>query len=123
MRNELKRSRKVYFYDNGIRNALIGNFQPLALRTDVGALWENFMVSERVKRNKHRNLFCNTYFWRTTEQQEIDYIEEYDGRLFAYEFKWNPEKGARIPKAFLQAYPEATFKAIHPKNYLDDFLQ
>jgi len=122
LRNELKRSRKVYFYDNGIRNALIGNFQPLAMRTDVGALWENFMVSERIKRNRHHKLFRNEYFWRTTEQQEIDYIEEYDGRLFAYEFKWNPEKNVRAPKTFLNAYPEATFTAIHPKNYLEEFL-
>lgn len=122
LRNELKRSRKIYFYDNGIRNALIGNFNPLANRTDVGALWENFMVSERIKRNRHHKLFCNEYFWRTTEQQEIDYIEEYDGRLFAYEFKWNPTKAVRAPKTFLNAYPEATFQTIHPKNYLDDFL-
>ena len=80
------------------------------------------MVSERIKRNRPHKLFCNEYFWRTTEQQEIDYIEEYDGRLFAYEFKWNPTKAVRAPKTFLNAYPEATFQTIHPKNYLDDFL-
>ncbi|MFN0175003.1 MAG: ATP-binding protein [Saprospiraceae bacterium] len=122
LRNELKRSRKIYFYDNGIRNALIGNFNPLANRSDVGALWENFMVSERIKRTRHHKLFRNEYFWRTVEQQEIDYIEEYDGQLFAYEFKWNPTKTVRAPKTFLNAYPEATFNVIHPKNYLDEFL-
>ena len=80
------------------------------------------MVSERIKHNRHHKLFRNEYFWRTTQQQEIDYIEEYDGRLFAYEFKWNPTKTVRAPKTFLNAYPEATFNVIHPKNYLDEFL-
>ena len=122
VRNELRRSRKIYFYDNGIRNALLSAFQPLAVRTDIGALWENFMVSERIKRNRHHKLFRNEYFWRTTQQQEIDYLEEYDGRLFAYEFKWNPAKPVRAPKTFLNAYPEAEFKVIHPKNYWDEFL-
>ena len=122
VRNELRRSRKFYFYDNGIRNALLGAFQPLAVRTDVGALWENFMVSERIKRNRHHKLLRNEYFWRTTAQQEIDYIEEYDGRLFAYEFKWNPTKAMRAPRTFLNAYPEAEFKVIHPQNYLEEFL-
>ena len=122
LRTELKRSRKIYFYDNGIRNALLGAFQPIDLRVDIGALWENFMVSERVKRNAYHRFYGNRYFWRTTEQQEIDYIEEYDGRLFAYEFKWNPTKTVRAPKTFMNAYPEATFNVIHPKNYLDEFL-
>jgi uncharacterized protein len=122
LRNELKRSRKIYFYDNGIRNALIGNFQPLALRTDVGALWENYMVSERKKRIAHRRWLRNTWFWRTQQQQEVDYVEEYDGKIEAYEFKWNLTKSVRAPKPFLDAYPEATFKVITPDNYLDDFL-
>ena len=122
VRNELKRSRKIYFYDNGIRNALLSAFQPIVVRQDVGTLWENFMVSERIKRNRHHKLFRNEYFWRTTQQQEIDYLEEYDGRLFAYEFKWNPVKTARAPKTFLNAYPEAEFNVIHPNNYLDEFL-
>lgn len=122
LRNELKRSRKIYFYDNGIRNALIGNFQPLALRTDVGALWENYMVSERAKRSAHQRWWRNTWFWRTQQQQEVDYIEEYDGKIEAYEFKWNAVKKVHAPKTFLDAYPEATFKVITPDNYLDEFL-
>lgn len=122
VRNELRRSRKIYFYDNGIRNALLSAFQPLAVRTDIGALWENFMVSERIKRNRHHKLFRNEYFWRTTQQQEIDYLEEYDGRLLAYEFKWNSAKPVHAPKTFLNAYPEAEFKLIHPKNYWEEFL-
>jgi len=123
LRTELKRTRKIYFYDNGIRNALLGAFQPIDLRVDIGALWENFMVSERVKRNAYHRFYGNRYFWRTMEQQEIDYLEEYDGRLFAYEFKWNPGKSARAPKTFLNAYPEASFQTIHPENYLDEFLR
>lgn len=122
VRNELRRSRKIFFYDNGIRNALLSAFQPLSARTDVGPLWENFMVSERIKRNRHHKLFRNEYFWRTTQQQEIDYLEEYDGGLFAYEFKWSTTKPARASKTFLNAYPEATFQTIHPNNYLDEFL-
>ena len=123
LRTELKRTRKIYFYDNGIRNALLGAFQPINLRTDIGALWENFMVSERVKCNAYHRFYGNRYFWRTTEQQEIDYLEEYDGRLFAYEFKWNTNKPARAPRTFLNAYPEASFQTIHPENYLDEFLR
>lgn len=122
VRNELKRSRKIYFYDNGIRNALLSAYQPVALRQDLGALWENFMVSERIKRNRHHKYFRNEYFWRTTQQQEIDYIEEYNGRLFAYEFKWDTTAKARAPKTFSDAYPEATFRVIHPGNYFSDFL-
>jgi len=119
LRNELKKSRKVYFYDNGIRNALIQNFKPLGLRTDTGALWENFMVSERKKYLAYNEIYSNTYFWRTHTQQEIDYIEERDGILYAFEFKWNEKKKAKIPNAFAQAYPQHEFQCITRSNYLD----
>ena len=119
LRNELKKSRKIYFYDNGVRNALINNFQPLALRRDVGALWENFMISERKKHISYNAVYTNTYFWRTHAQQEIDYIEEREGQLFAYEFKWNEERKARLPASFASAYPEHAFELVNPANYLD----
>ncbi|GAA4465668.1 ATP-binding protein [Nibrella saemangeumensis] len=118
LRNELKKSKKVYFYDNGIRNALIKNFNPLALRNDSGALWENFMISERIKFNHYAGLRPNYYFWRTHAQQEIDWIEEANGQLLAIEFKWNAKAKARIPNTFLQAYPDATPVGITPENYL-----
>lgn len=116
-RNEIKKGRKVYFLDNGIRNSIIRNFNPLALRQDTGALWENFLLAERLKRNVYNDYFCNTYFWRTTTQQEIDYIEEYGGTLHAFEFKWLPRKPARFPKAFLQAYPDSETQRIDSSNF------
>lgn len=119
MRNELKKSQKVYFYDNGIRNALIQNFNSLNLRTDAGVLWENFMISERKKYIDYEQQFCNRYFWRTHAQQEIDYIEERGGVLHAFEFKWNTKKQAKIPSSFASSYPEHTFECITPKNYID----
>jgi predicted AAA+ superfamily ATPase len=119
LRNELKRSRKIYFYDNGIRNALIANFNPISLRQDLGALWENFLISERMKANHYKQLWKNSWFWRTHTQQEIDYLEEYNGRLFAYEFKWNPKKKAKLPNLFLSTYPDHTFSVINQENYMD----
>lgn len=119
LRNELKRTRKVFFYDNGVRNAILNNFAPLSLRQDVGALWENFMVSERVKQNSYNRDFRKIYFWRTQAQQEIDLLEEKDGVLFAFEFKWNPKKHANIPKSFADAYPEHRFEVITSGNYID----
>jgi predicted AAA+ superfamily ATPase len=120
LRTELKKARKVYFYDNGIRNAVIGDFRPLELRNDVGGLWENFLISERQKRNLFHGFYGSNYFWRTQRQQEVDYLEEYDGQLYAYEFKWNVEKKDRRPPApFAEAYPEALFQTVHPGNYLD----
>ena len=92
LRNEISSSRKIYFYDNGIRNALINNFNPVGFRNDTGMLWENFIIAERMKYLHYSRQFCSTWFWRTHQQQEIDYIEETSGRLTAYEFKWNPEK-------------------------------
>ncbi|MDR2408274.1 MAG: ATP-binding protein [Bacteroidales bacterium] len=119
IRNELKKSQKVYFYDNGVRNALIQNFKSLNLRTDSGALWENFMVSERRKYTEYNQIFSNKYFWRTHAQQEIDYIEERDGMLYAFEFKWNERKKVKLPTTFATAYPQHEFECITPANYLN----
>lgn len=121
-RNELKKSRKIYFYDNGVRNAVINNFNPLSLRADVGDLWENFMISERRKTLHYNQIFANTYFWRTHTQQEIDYIEEREGKLFAYEFKWSEKKKAKLPKLFAELYPENEFELINSKNYMENFV-
>lgn len=118
-RNEIKRGRKVYFYDTGIRNAVIRNFNSPALRQDVGALWENYCISERYKYTSYQRMWHNRFFWRTHAQQEIDYIEEYDGVLHAYEFKWNPRKKSKLPKAFADNYSENEYKVITPENYLE----
>jgi predicted AAA+ superfamily ATPase len=117
IRNELKKSRKIYFYDNGIRNAVIKQYNSLHLRDDVGALWENFLVSERMKYINYNFHYCNRYFWRTHAQQEIDYVEDKDGLLSAFEFKWNPKAKAKLPKAFSTAYPNSEFKTIHRDNF------
>ena len=122
LRNELKKTRKIYFYDNGIRNAIINDFSKLDLRVDVGALWENYLISERMKINHYSKRWVNTFFWRTRAQQEIDYIEERDGRLFAYEFKWNPKKKVRIPSTFTKAYPQAETEILSKDNYTDFLL-
>jgi hypothetical protein len=119
VRNELKKSRKIYFYDNGIRNALIKNFNLLRLRSDAGALWENFMVSERKKYLLFNGIHANTHFWRTHQQQEIDYIEEKNDTLLAVEFKWNPKASAQFSKTFLNAYKNITTRVVTPKNYLE----
>ena len=121
LRNEIKKSRKIYFYDNGILNAIMGNFTPFALRSDKGALWENFIVSERLKYLENNRIEASTFFWRTAQQQEIDYIEERDNRLYAYEFKCNPVKRAFLSKTFLKAYPGTEFKVVSPGN-IDEFL-
>ena len=117
LRTEIKKSRKIYFYDCGIRNALIRNFNSLDLRSDVGALWENFCITERMKANQRKDLSPNQYFWRTYGQKEIDYIEERDSKLSAFEFKWNKKK-TKIPKEFLDAYKNAEFEIINRENYL-----
>ena len=117
LRNELKASKKIYFYDNGIRNALISSFQILEGRQDIGALWENYLVSERLKRNRYTKFYGNTYFWRTKDKQEIDYLEEKDGKLSAYEFKWIDKKKHQITKTFTNAYPESETAIIHSDNY------
>ena len=122
LRNELKTSRKVYFWDLGIRNAVIGNLAQVENRADTGDMWENFVIAERMKQNIYKNSFAQSWFWRTRQQQEIDYLEEEDGRLLAFEFKWNERKGnVKCPDSFLKAYPDAEFKVITPKN-VEEFL-
>ncbi|MBN2858579.1 MAG: ATP-binding protein [Candidatus Delongbacteria bacterium] len=117
LRKELKRSRKIFFYDNGVRNALISNFKSIELRDDVGQLWENYLVSERIKQNSYKKRYCNSYFWRTTDQQEIDYIEESDGKLLACEFKWGDVKKVKIPKIFEETYPDSSSVIINKDNF------
>jgi hypothetical protein len=119
LRNELKRSRKIYFYDNGIRNALINHFNSLEFRNDTGQIRENYLISERLKRNLFSNPCCNTYFWRNHNQQEIDYLEEYGGTLYAYAFKWNAMKKVSIPGIFAETYPDHEWKVINSENYMD----
>ena len=120
LRNELKRAKKIYFYDNGVRNAVIQQFAPIDMRNDMGQLWENFCISERIKRNHYMLHYCNIYFWRTTAQQEIDYIEESDGQMSAFEMKWNPKKGStKLPNSFLNAYDIKETAIVTPDNYLD----
>lgn len=116
IRNEISTNRKIYFYDNGIRNALISNYNPISLRQDTGALWENFLISERMKFLINNRISANTYFWRTTQQQEIDYIEERGGKIFAYEFKWSEKSKIKFSKTFTKAYTPETH-AIHKKNF------
>ena len=116
LRNEIGKSRKYYFVDLGIRNALINNFNPLKIRNDIGQLWENFCVIERMKKNENTQRHVNTYFWRTYEQKEIDYIEEIDGKLCAFEFKWK-EPAGKLPKLFLEAYPGSEYKVITKENF------
>lgn len=117
VRNELKKSRKIFFYDNGIRNAIINNFSPLNLRNDKGALWENYLISERMKFLHYNGLYANRYFWRTQQQQEIDYLEDTDGTIHAFEFKWSNTTKAKIPVTFSIAYPDHTFEVVTPEKY------
>jgi len=117
MRNEIKKGKKIYFYDNGVRNTIISNFAPPELRTDVGALWENLMVSERIKRNSYMDSYAHLYFWRTHDQKEIDLIEEQDGVLSTFEFKYSSRSKAKIPKDFFENYPNSTYQVITPENF------
>lgn len=119
LRNEIKKGKKVYFYDNGVRNAVISNFAPLELRTDTGALWENLMVSERIKRNAYAGNYAQLYFWRTHDQKEIDLIEEEDGILKTFEFKWNVKDKSKQPKVFMETYPNTTYEVVTPDNFWD----
>ncbi len=116
LRNEIRENRKIYFYDNGIRNAIIQNLNPLSLRNDKGALWENFLVTERMKYREYHRLPANRFFWRTIQQQEIDLIEETGGQLFAYEFAWNHNGRKRLPKSFLENY-SAEGRIIDRSNF------
>jgi len=122
LRNELKKLRKIYFYDTGIRNALINNLNPLELRGDIGELWENFVISERIKFLKNNGIDRQLYFWRTLQRQEIDYIEEAGGKLFAFEIKWKKER-FKPSKAFMDNYKDATINLISSKNYKDFLLK
>ena len=117
VRSELKKSRKIYFCDNGVRNALIGDYKPLALRTDAGALWENYLISERMKHNAYNAFYGKSYFWRTQQQQEVDYIEDYDGVLHSYEFKWSGSKQPKLTDSFAKNYPDHTFTVVNRDNY------
>lgn len=117
VRNEIKKGRKIYFYDNGVRNTILGNFSPLQTRTDIGSLWENFVISERYKYLCNKDIDLNRFFWRTTQQQEIDYIEEQQGNISAFEIKWNPKTKAFLSKTFSNAYPVSEFNIITPANF------
>ncbi|WP_080056099.1 ATP-binding protein [Spirosoma aerolatum] len=117
LRKEISKMDKVYFYDLGIRNVVIDNFQPLDLRTDIGALWENFLVIERRKRNAYTGQFANTYFWRTYTGAELDYVEEANGQLSGFEFKFS-RKSVKAPASWIDTYPGANFQLINQENYL-----
>ena len=119
LRKEITKMSKWNFYDNGIRNALIANFNPIAIRNDIGELWENYVLSERIKYQHYTGMIVNNYFWRTYYQQEIDWIEERTGDLFAYEMKWKVHKKAKVPSAWKEAYPKSKFSVITQDNYLD----
>lgn len=118
VRNEIKTNKKIYFYDNGIRNMVIGNFNPIELRTDKGALWENFLISERIKQIEYKQSLAHTYFWRTKQQQEVDFVEESGGKIFGFEFKWNKKKNQKLPKTFTETY-KAEGKVIDKENFRD----
>jgi uncharacterized protein len=119
LRKEITKSNRWYFYDNGIRNAIISNFTRLDFRTDLGALWENYLASERVKFQNYNQKTVSNYFWRTYDQQELDWLEEIADNLAGFEFKWNENRKTKIPTAFAKAYPEASFEVINKGNYLD----
>lgn len=118
LRKEVTKKSKYYFYDNGIRNAIIANFNNLDIRNDQGQLWENFLVAERLKIQEYTGLRANNYFWRTWERREIDWVEEREGKLYGYEFKYSP-KNKKLPKTFLQSYPDSSLNIINPQNYKD----
>jgi len=122
LRSELKFSRKIYFYDCGIRNSLISNFNQIEMREDRGALWENFLVAERMKKLHYDEIWANIYFWRTKNQNEIDYVEEKDGVISAYEFKWSVKKQPKINPAFKTAYNVETLQVVSPDNVEDLLL-
>lgn len=122
VRNEIKKGKKIYFWDNGIRNAVINNlYNIVSYRTDIVQLWENFLVSERMKMNIYNKKNVNCYFWRTTQQQEIDFVEEKNNEYSVYEFKWNPKSKAKLPLTFQNSYKVNSFEAITPAN-VEEFL-
>lgn len=121
LRNEMKFNKKIYFYDNGVRNAVISSFNGIELRNDKGALWENFLISERIKHLSYNKMYGSYYFWRTKQRQKIDWVEELDAKISAYEFKWNDKKKAKIPKKFIEAY-NADTKIIDRSNFIEFVL-
>ncbi len=126
LRNELKRDQKIYFWDNGVRNTIIRDYKPLGLRKDVGALWENFCIAERLKLLENNRRHANSFYWRTHQKQEIDYIEEENGQLMAVELKWNPKAKFRAFKKFKETYPESQTRVVNRddyKNFIDDEIQ
>ena len=123
VRNEIKKGKKVYFYDCGIRNAIINNFKPVASRTDTGALWENFVIAERMKLLRYNEIDATQYFWRTTQQQEIDLVEESSGQLTAYEFKWGKNQKFRFPQTFTDNYVGSATFVVTPDNVEDVLLR
>ena len=121
LRKEITKSQRYFFYDTGVRNALIGNFNPLAVRNDLGELWENYIITERMKRQEYLRSVTNSYFWRTYDKKEIDLVEEREGNLFGYEVKWKKER-VKIPRDWTTGYPGAAFEVIHRENYLKFIL-
>jgi predicted AAA+ superfamily ATPase len=119
LRNEVTSKAKYYFLDNGIRNAIIGQYNLLDSRNDIGVLWENFIVAERLKKRSYTGIYGNIYFWRTYDGKEIDYVEERDGGLFGFECKWTMKKKDKPPKKWLESYPDATFELVTPDNYIE----
>lgn len=119
LRKEIAKKQKYYFIDNGIRNGVIAQFNELENRNDIGQLWENFLVTERMKKREYKNIYGTSYFWRTYDQQEVDIVEEREGKLFGYEFKWSMKKNVIPPKDWLTTYPNATYEVITQENYLD----
>lgn len=117
LRNEIKKGKKIYFYDNGVRNAVLSNFAPMELRNDCGALWENMMISERLKQNAYLRNYAQLYFWRTHSQSEIDLLEILDGKISSFEFKYGKKTSARQPLSFQEAYPQTPFSIITPENF------
>ena len=118
LRKEVVKTARYFFWDNGIRNAIINNFNLPLQRNDVGMLWENFLFMERLKTKSYKRIFSNDYFWRTYDQQEVDLVEDRDGKLYAYEFKWKP-RNAKAPKAWADAYPDSEFQVISKENFLE----
>jgi hypothetical protein len=122
LRKEVTKTSRYYFWDNGVRNALINNFNDPSTRMDMGMLWDNFCFTERLKKQAYQKIYSNNYFWRTYDRQEVDLIEDREGKLFGFEFKWNPKKKAKVPKAFIKSYSNAQFECITPENFLEFVL-
>jgi uncharacterized protein len=115
---EITKNSRWYFFDNGIRNAVIANFNSVASRNDIGQLWENYMISERIKYHEYTRMSSNNYFWRTYDQQEIDWVEERDGKLYGYEFKWKEDK-VKTPSQWQNTYTDSSFQVINQSNFED----